>query len=48
MKQGVSNCSPPEIPATDNENFVEAIDNDELVEATSYRSLIGPLLFFAE
>ena len=48
MKQGMSNCNPLEIPATDNENFVETIDSDELADATSYRSLIGALLFLAE
>ena len=47
-KQGLSNCNPLKIPVRANEKFVKAPDNDELTDATSYRSLIGSLLFFAK
>ena len=44
----MSNCNPLKIPVTVNEEFVKANDNDELADATSYRSLIGSLLFLAK
>ena len=44
IKQNMINCNPPKIPVTVVEMFVKANDNDELADATSYRSLIGSLL----
>ena len=44
----MSNRNPLKIPVTVNEKFVKVNDNDELADATSYRSLIGSLLFLAK
>ena len=47
-KQGMSNCFPLKIPVTVNEKFMKANENDELADATSYRSLVGSRLFFTQ
>ena len=47
-KQGMINCNPLKSPLTVNETFVTANDNNEMADATSYRSLIGSLLFLAK
>ena len=47
-KQSISNCNPLKLPVTVFEKFAKAIDNDELADAASYRSLIGSLLFLAK
>ena len=48
QKQGMSNCKPLKTPISPNEKFMKATDDNELADESTYRSLLGCLLFLAK
>ena len=44
----MSNCKPLKSPISPNEKFTKATDDNELADESTYRSLIGSLLFLAK